>query len=304
MSNDVFAPSRPVPGRTRFTTGPLPVLLASALWGTTGTAATYAPASASALSIGAATMGFGGILLCLLAGRSALRVLRSAPVGLLLTGASSIAVYPLAFYSSMALAGVAVGTVVTLGSAPVFAAVVERALDGVRLDGRWALAAAVTVGGGVLLVSDGARLGDAGGAVAGTLLGLLAGLGYAMYSWVAARILRGGHHGSRAVMGAMFGSAALVLLPVFAWTGGPLLSTGMGVAVTAYLAVVPMGLAYVLFGAGLRHTPVRVATTLSLLEPVVAALLGVFVVGERLGAMAWLGMAGIGIGLVLVLTRR
>ncbi|GAA2821314.1 DMT family transporter [Saccharopolyspora taberi] len=295
MSDDVIAS----PVHT-FTSGPLPVLVAAALWGTTGTAATFAPPGASPLSIGAATMGIGGLLLALLAGRSALGVLRSARPGLLLLGALSIAVYPLAFYTAMAWAGVAVGTVVTLGSAPVFAALIERVADGVRLDGRWASAAAVTIVGGGLLCADGERVE---GSFPGILLGLLAGLSYAAYSWVAARILRRGH-GSRAVMGALFGVAALALLPVLAWTGGPLLSTPTGVVVTLYLAVVPMGLAYVLFGSGLRHTPVRAATTLSLLEPVVAALLSLLVVGERLGFAGWLGMALIGAGLVLVSLRR
>jgi DME family drug/metabolite transporter len=296
----------PAPARN-FVSGPFPVLLAAVLWGTTGTAASFAPAAASPLSIGAATMGVGGLLLLVIAGRSALDVLRSGRLGLLLVGALAVAVYPLAFYSSMALAGVAIGTVVTLGSAPVFAAILERVLDGVRLDGRWALAATASVLG-LLLISAGEILGAGeivGGsdAVLGTMLGLLGGAGYVVYSWAAGRMMRGGH-GSRAVMGAMFGTGALVLLPILAITGGPLLGSASGLVVAGYLAVIPMGLAYVLFGAGLRRTSTSVATTLSLLEPVVAALLGVLVVGERLGAAAWCGVGLIGVGLVLVGTRR
>lgn len=291
----------PSPARS-FASGPLPVLLAATLWGTTGTAATFAPADASPLSIGAATMGIGGILLLAVAGRSALPVLRSGRLGLLLVGALAVAVYPLAFYSSMALAGVAIGTVVTLGSAPVFAAILERVVDGVRLDRRWALAAAVSVLG-LLLITGGGEAGVGTDAVLGALLGLLGGAGYVVYSWAAARMMRGGH-GSRAVMGAMFGTGAAVLLPVLAFTGGPLFSSASGLVVAGYLAVIPMGLAYVLFGAGLRHTSASVATTLSLLEPVVAALLSVLVVGERLGVAAWCGVGLIGVGLVLVSTRR
>ncbi|MGW1680441.1 DMT family transporter [Saccharopolyspora sp. NPDC002376] len=287
--------------RTSFLSGPLLILLASALWGTTGTAASFAPADASPLSIGAATMGVGGLLLLAIAGRSAFDVLRSGQLGLLLVGALAVAVYPLAFYSSMALAGVAVGTVVTLGSAPVFAAILERVVDGVRLDDRWALSAGLAVLG--LLLITGGWTGAGTSTVLGTLLGLLGGAGYVVYSWSAARMMRRGH-GSRAVMGAMFGSGSLVLLPVLAFTGGPLLSSPAGLVVAGYLAVIPMGLAYVLFGAGLRRTSTSVATTLSLLEPVVAAVLGVLVVGERLGVGAWCGIGLIGIGLVLVSTRR
>ncbi|TDD56822.1 EamA family transporter [Saccharopolyspora elongata] len=280
----------------------MPVLLAAFLWGTTGTAASFAPAAASPLSIGAATMGVGGVLLLVIAGRSAFDVLRSGRTGLLLVGALAVAVYPLAFYSSMALAGVAIGTVITLGSAPVFAAILERVVDGVRLDRRWALAAAVSVLG-LLLITVGGESGVGADVVVGALLGLLGGAAYVAYSWAAARMMRGGH-GSRAVMGAMFGAGAVVLLPVLAFTGGPLLSSPSGLLVAGYLAVIPMGLAYLLFGAGLRRTSASVATTLSLLEPVVAALLSVLVVGERLGIAAWCGVALIGIGLVLVSTRR
>ncbi|KAA5836161.1 EamA family transporter [Saccharopolyspora hirsuta] len=299
MSNELLdAPAR---ARTSFLSGPLPVLLASALWGTTGTAASFAPAGASPLSIGAATMGFGGLLLLALAGRSAFAVLRSGQLGLLVVGALAVAVYPLAFYSSMALAGVAVGTVVTLGSAPVFAAILERVVDGVRLDGRWAVSAALAVLG-LLLITGGGWSGGTSTAL-GVLLGLLGGAAYVVYSWSASRMMRRGF-GSRAVMGAMFGGGALVLLPVLALTGGPLLGSPSGLLVAGYLAVIPMGLAYVLFGAGLRRTSTSVATTLSLLEPVVAAVLGVLVVGERLAVGAWCGMALIGVGLVLVSTRR
>ncbi len=237
-----------------------------------------------------------------MAGRSALDVWRSGRTELLLVGAAAVAVYPLAFYSSMALAGVAIGTVVTLGSAPVFAAILERVVDGVRLDRRWAVAAAVSVIG-LLLITGGGDTGVGSQAVLGALLGLLGGAAYVVYSWAAGRMMRGGH-GSRSVMGAMFGAGALALLPVLAFTGGPLLGSLSGLLIAGYLAVIPMGLAYVLFGAGLRRTSASVATTLSLLEPVVAALLSVLVVGERLGVVAWCGVGLIGVGLVLVSIRR
>lgn len=292
--------STPTP--RRLVSGPLPVLVAAALWGTTGTAATFAPPAASPLSVGAATMGLGGLLLLALAGRSAVSVLRTGRTPLLITGALAVTAYPLAFYSSMATAGVATGTVVTLGSAPVFAALIERFADDVRLDRRWAAATAVSVLGGFLLTTGGSPEAGTGRPVTGVLLGLLAGAAYSLYSWAAGRLMRHGH-GSRAVMGTMFGTASAVLLPVFAVTGGALVSSASGITVAAYLAVVPMGLAYVLFGAGLRNTPLGAVTTLSLLEPVVAALLSVLVVDEYLSARAWIGMGLIVAGLVLVSTR-
>jgi len=94
------------------------VLAASVLWGTTGTAATFAPA-VGPLAIGAAAMGLGGLLQALTAAapmtrqRAALRV----QWRLVVLGAVAVAVFPLAFYTSMRVAGVAVGTVVSIGPA-------------------------------------------------------------------------------------------------------------------------------------------------------------------------------------------
>ncbi len=57
----------------------------------------------------------------------------------------------------------------------------------------------------------------------------------------------------------------------------------------------------VLFGWGLAHVPASTATTLSLLEPAVAAVLAVLVVGERLPLLGWTGIALV-VGCLAVLT--
>ncbi|MFC4495151.1 EamA family transporter [Streptomyces ovatisporus] len=295
--------ARPATAQHHGPRGPLLVLAAAALWGTTGTAASYAPAEASPLSVGAATMGVGGLLTFLLAGRSVLHVLRAGRSVLLwaLLGGVSVAVYPLAFYSSMADAGVATGTVVTIGCSPVFAALLERLLLGVPLTFRWLTATLCAGTGCAMLTLTGPESPASAGEVPrGLALALLAGAAYAVFTCCGARIIRSGHS-SRATMGTLFGLGALVLLPVLAVTGGPLLSETRGLVVGAYLAVVPMCLAYVLFGSGLTRLSAGAATTLSLFEPVVAAVLGVVVVGERLGGRGWLGTGLVLLGL-LVLT--
>ncbi|QZN87218.1 DMT family transporter [Cellulomonas sp. C5510] len=279
--------------------GSLAVLAASVLWGTTGTAATFAP-QVGPLAIGAAAMGVGGLLQAALAGR----LLRGhagallARRGLVLLGGLAVAVYPLAFYSSMRLAGVAVGTVVSLGSAPLASALVERVVDGRRLTRRWLLAAAVGLTGVVLLcAAEAVAAGEAsagapgaGASAAGVGLGLVAGATYALYSWVAHRLMRAGVP-SRASMGAVFGVGGVLLLPVLLLTGAPLVASWPNAAVGVYMALVPMFTGYVLFGWGLAHVPASTATTLSLLEPAVAAVLAVVVVGERLPAAGWAGVA-------------
>jgi len=107
------------------TWGALFVLAASVLWGTTGTAATFAP-GVSPLAIGAVAMGFGGLLQAMIAARpmSLYNATLRRQWRTVALGALSVALYPLAFYSSMHLAGVAVGTVVSIGSAPLASAVI------------------------------------------------------------------------------------------------------------------------------------------------------------------------------------
>jgi DME family drug/metabolite transporter len=278
--------------------GALFVLAASVLWGTTGTAATFAP-EVSPLAIGAVAMGFGGLLQAAIAARSitALAASLRRQWAMVAVGSLAVAAYPLAFYSSMHLAGVAVGTVVSIGSAPLASAVIERIVDKRRFTGRWAVGAALGVSGAVLLCFAGGGKGDPAAATAsgwstpaGIGLGLVAGLTYALYSWAAHRLINTGVP-STTVMGAVFGVGGLLLMPVLAATGAPLVASWQNLAVGVYMALVPMFAGYVLFGWGLARVRASTATTISLAETVVAAILAVVVVGERLPALGWAGAA-------------
>ncbi|WP_457947808.1 DMT family transporter [Pseudarthrobacter sp. alpha12b] len=288
--------------------GALSVVAASILWGTTGTAATFAPA-VSPLAIGAVAMGLGGLLQALYAARHI--AIQSGSLlerwRLILPGAAAVAVYPLAFYSSMRFSGVAVGTVVSIGSAPVAAALIERFADRKPLSRQWSLGALLGVGGAALLSFAGhAPAGSvAAGSwtpTAGILLGLLAGTTYALYSWAAHR-LAGQGVTSRAAMGSIFGLGGLLLMPVLAVTGGPLLDSWRSIGVGAYMAAVPMFAGYLLFGWGLARVGASTATSISLLETVVAAVLAVLVVGEKLPALGWLGAVVVLAGLFILTPR-
>ncbi|MDO5706085.1 MAG: EamA family transporter [Paracoccus sp. (in: a-proteobacteria)] len=279
------------------------VLFAALVWGTTGTAATFAP-DVSAAAIGAAAMGIGGLLQAALAGRGIVRAVPDLRRNgwLLMLGGASVAIYPLAFYGSMRLAGVTIGTVVTIGSAPLLAALIERVLDGARLSPRWMAGAGLGLIGMVLLCAAEAAGHGAGGqgrVLPGVALGLIGGLTYAVYSWAARGLMLRGIR-SRVAMGAVFGIGGLMLMPVLIATGAPFLASWNNAAVGAYMAVVPMFLGYLAFGAALARIPASTATTLSLAEPVIAALLAIAIVGERLMPMGWAGVALIIACLVVV----
>lgn len=277
------------------------VLIAAVLWGTTGTAATFAP-EVGAVAIGAMAMSGGGLLQALAAGRD---IRRAGPLlgyhwRCLIAGAVAVACYPLAFYAAMRLAGVTIGTVVSIGSAPLLSALIEYRLDGGRRPGgRWAVGAGLgLLGMGLLCLAetgfhdsaDDSSPGDTWRVVQGVALGLLAGFTYAFFSWSARRLMQSGTP-PRTAMGATFGLGGLLLLPVLLVTGAPLLGSLQNAAVGLYMALVPMFLGYLGYGYGLARVPASTATTLTLLEPVVAALLAVAVVGERLPPLGWLGVA-------------
>ncbi|MES1170264.1 MAG: EamA family transporter, partial [Leifsonia sp.] len=249
--------------------GVLALLLASLLWGTTGTSATFFPGNVSPLAIGACTMGVGGLLLVAASPRSTMGVLRDRSARRwVVLGAIGVFVYPLAFYSAMNLAGVAVGNVVALGTGPVFAALYEWLGERHPLSRRWAVSTAVAMLG-IVCLTVGRQAGPSGvsaATFAGVGLGLLAGAAYALYTYASSRAIRSGEP-SRGVMGAMFGLGAVLLLPVLLVTGSPLLQSWSTVAIAGYLAVGPMFAAYLLFGIGLRTVRSSAATTITLLEP-------------------------------------
>ncbi|MFG6564369.1 DMT family transporter [Sulfitobacter sp. 1A13421] len=285
--------------------GVIAILFAAVVWGTTGTAATFAP-EVSAAAIGAAAMGLGGIAQALWAGRGILnqRARLWQQRRLLIIGALAVAVYPLAFYGAMRLAGVTVGTVITIGSAPLLSALIEYLLDGRRLTLRWCLGAAVgLIGMGLICLAEGAAHDMAAGAPSvplGVLLGLIGGFTYALYSWSARRMMLQGM-GSTVAMGATFGLGGLLLMPVLAISGGAFLASWTNAAVGLYMAAVPMFLGYIAFGYGLARVEASTATVITLFEPVVAAVLAVLIVGERLPPLGWIGVALV-IGCLAVIT--
>ncbi|MFE3166160.1 EamA family transporter [Streptomyces sp. NPDC059224] len=78
------------------------------------------------------------------------------------------------------------------------------------------------------------------------------------------------------------------------------LPTPRGALVVLQLGAVTTFLWYWLLGYGLRHTTAQIATALPLTEPAVAAVPGVAVLGERLPAVSWCGLAVPALGIVLL----
>ncbi|MFC9331206.1 DMT family transporter [Kitasatospora sp. NPDC057015] len=280
----------------------MPILIAAVLWGTTGTASSLAPAGAPAGAVGCTGLALGGLLLLLTS-----RGVRFLPAActrserwLLVLGAFAVAGYPVTFYPAVARTGVAVATVIALGSAPVFTGLLSWITGHGRPTARRSCATAAAVLGCTVIVLGPELTGRAMPVdMTGIALAACAGLSYAVYSLIGGRLIANGHP-SDPVMGVLFGAAGLLVLPLVLSTGMHWLATARGAAVGLYLAMFTVYLAYRLFGYGLRHTSAAMATTLTLAEPAVAAVLGVAVLGERLPATSWCGLTVLALGLALL----
>lgn len=279
----------------------LQVLAAAVCFGTTGTAQQlWRPEEASTLAVGAARIILGGALLLGLARGGTLAIIRAA-WPLLLLGGSGVAIYQTSFFAAVDQTGVAVGTVVAIGSGPAIAGLLSRVVNGERLTTRWAVATTLaSVGVAGLALTSGE---DASVDPAGVLLAVVAGAGYASYTVIAKRLLDRGHAPEQ-VMAATFGTGGLILVPVLLLSGTAWLAEPEGIGMVFYLAVVPTALAYALFARGLRRLGAGETATLVLAEPVTALFLGAVVLGERPGAGAIAGGVLILAGLLVLALPR
>ena len=66
-------------------------------------------------------------------------------------GVIAVFIYPLAFYSSMHYAGITIGTVVSIGTAPLFTALLQRVFDRKALSMTWLMSFVLGVTGVALL---------------------------------------------------------------------------------------------------------------------------------------------------------
>ena len=295
------------------------VLIAAVLFGTTGTAQALGP-DLDPLAVGSARIVVGAALLAVVALAAAGSAARAAdPAGgrrallggvrallgagdrrLILLAGLFVAAYQASFFAAVADTGVAVGTVVALGSAPAFTGLFGRAFAGERLERRWFAATGLACVGVCLLTLGGGSGGDV--SAPGIALALVAGAGYAGYAVIGKHLLdRGGM--PEGVMAAVFGTGAIFLLPALAVTPTGELLSADGLTLAVYLGVVTTALAYILFAKGLRQIGASETATLTLAEPVTAMALGFLVLGERPGAAAVAGAALVLAGLAVLALR-
>lgn len=273
------------------------VVLAAMLWGTTGTAQSFAPPQLSSYWVGTLRLVVAAAFFwpLLLAGRTvrlpgAIRPLPWRGVGL---AALCMCVYNLAFFAGVRDTGVAVGTALALGSGPVWAGVLQAAISRTLPQRKWWTGTTIAVAGVVVMTAGTGAVSPV--SWKGVLLCLLAGLSYATYAIANQRMVS---KVSPAVVTTMvFTLAALLAVPGAAVLAGVPQLTWNDAAIVVWVGVVSTGIAYLVFSHALRHISAATGVVLALAEPVTAFVLAIAVVGEQPGLSGALGLGAVLLGL-------
>lgn len=289
--------------------GALLAATAALLWGTAGTAQSFITRDGpDALWVGAMRLIFSMAFfwpLVLLTKRNAERAAADAAAApsprrlmtSVILGGCTMAAYNFGFFAGVREIGIALGSAVTIGSAPIWAGIINVLWKKKAPSLRWCLGTGIAVvGGAVMAVS---RAGDADVSVIGFAACLFAGFSYALYAFVAEEAVRAA--GSARASAWIFTTATLIALPV-AWMNSGLPAPAFGdILVTVYLGVMVTGVAYLAFSEALKRISPATGVALTLLEPVTAFVLAALVAHEPTSLTAFVGLVGILGGLAVIL---
>lgn len=207
-----------------------------------------------------------------------------------------MAAFQFFFFQSISVSGVAVGTMVTIGSGPIIATLLDYVIHR-RIDRNVMIGVAIALAGLVMLIfgspsSDGIEVSGLG-----VVSGFTAGACYATYTHISKNLLTAGWSGPWTMAQSFSVSAAIGLLfVVFVPMGWAVSASSM--ATLLYLGIATISIPYLLYASSLVHLTSALVVTLTLIEPVTATLLGAFFLHEEMGLMSWVGACVVLCGLI------
>ncbi len=263
------------------------VFLASVFFSLTGTLRTFAPDESTTYVITEMRMIIGFICLliwCLATGKMP-RSYRNLPFTWLLVCIVGSIGYQLLFFGSVKVVGVAVGTVVAMGVTPFWTAIIAWAIFKKKPSKAWYISTVIAVIGVVMLNLTELDIEEP----IYLLLPVLAGFCEAFYIVGCAQFV--GKLEPETTILIIVGSMAIILAP-FLWIDPVAwVFTPSGAVVCLGLGVITCGIAFPLFMAGVRYAPPVTCSTVNMVEPVCAACLGIFLLGEPATLMSISGIA-------------
>ena len=283
------------------------ICVAAVAWGTGGAAAAILYDTSGMGPVAVSFWRFAGGVLLLAVGHLVVRRHIGAPARnrwrQVVTTGVGLAVYQTAYFAAVGHAGLAIATVVTLGSGPILIALGSRVLMGERLGRAGAVTVAMALVGLVLLVGGGSA-STAPAPALGLACALLSAGGYAGVTLLNRKVGRDGSSGNPQTTALGGFAVGMVCLFPLALVEGLLPTSGNAgqvLGLVAYLGFAPTALAYSLFFAGLATIRATTASVIALIEPVTAAVIAVLLLNERLTVTATVGSVVL-LGAVVALT--
>lgn len=261
------------------------IFLGALCFSISGTIQALAPDGATPYVIAAVRMLVGGLLLFVWCFASK-KLIRggSWPLSNLIISVIALVSFQVCFFSGVLEVGVAVGTMISIGVAPVAVAALGFVILKEVPQRSWYVSTVVAIIGLVLLNFTTTQEPS----LSGIILPVVAGLSYACY-FVFSKALVADNPPELVIMVLSLASATC-LLPVYFIFPVEWILTARGLIVSFSLGLVTLAIAYSLLLAGQKHTKVSTAATLSLAEPFGAACFGILFLGEQINTTTITGM--------------
>lgn len=280
---------------------------AAIFWGTAGVAQSFIvgnipPLWVAAFRLCVASLFFVSILY--ISHRALLRnslELMSKHVRLILLTGFFIVTFNFGFFFGVKATGIAVGAATMIGSAPIWAGILDIFLNRRIPAPLWWLGTSCATSGGVLMVVAQASTWQID--PFGLTACLLSGLFYAAYTISSSKLVQ--RMSPLVVTSSTFSVATMMAIPMaLIFSGLPSHITTIDCMVVGYLGIVVTCIAYLLFSFALTRISATTGVAMSLIEPVTAFFMAILVAGEPITWLAFLGLCLILVGLHFVLAAE
>lgn len=276
--------------------GSLLVFLGALFFSGSGTIQSYAPDEATAFILGALRLLTAGLFLVIWCyAKNLLHPLKNVNTYKVILSALALAGFQISFFLGVRSAGVAVGTVVTIGTTPLMAAVFGLIFFKEIPGKSWYVSTAIAIAGLILLNINDMNTFN----IKGILFPVTAGTIYAFYLSQSKELLQANR--PEIVMTFLFMLSSLFLLPIWFLFPCAWVFTPRGLIIALGLGLITTAIPYCLVMAGLKNCPTAKAATLSLGEPLGAAILGFTVLHEPIGIMSFTGIIAIFISVLVLI---
>ena len=157
---------------------------------------------------------------------------------------------------------------------------------------KWYLASVLSVTGCFILLAGGALELD----MRGAFFAVCSGLSYSLFSVFAKKLIA--DFPPFPLIVTIFIMSSFMVIPLLFSHQPVWIMSFKGGAIAGYLGFFATAGAYLLYTGGLQYVNASTAVTLALAEPATAALLGIFLIGERMSLYSFSGVLVIFAGLM------